>query len=533
MASLTHVCMWSETGWKNITAEEAGKLHPGGTVHSQSGLFMCDLCGQYVLLTDGRKNARHFRHSSEEASKDCPERIIGPSVTRTYSPREHDLPIRLRLLSVTKLTLELGFIRIPNELYEKKMKIMVSTAQGAEKFLFSGERIDPEGLTFVPLGENPSREYYLFVMGGDNRLYNYWPRVVKGINPAGTVFDASRGVKLPLDADVLVGKDYYILLEGQLLYPSEHVEAEMVCVCKMAYSTWHVYRVLAKDYDESAARFFLKFHCRLTEREVALVPVWPLYVETPFVFSHNEEETFLFLQGNADLHVFPQANVSLYPVVESKVFKLRSGGREQMISAGRNSSLQYTYFIKKALTEETEAPKVKVLDTKGRELAGGLMLKLPEEKRFKILSPYDGAAELWSRGHLLDRIYLSAGVATAISGLSMNQEIRIYVGLDLAWTCYFAKTEDALSDGVRRAGEETKEGKSKKEVEEALLQRLLHARGEEIPASHQLGAMAVSLRDYPRVRRWIYGCMRSNCIRKGALRELERFVREEKERPSR
>ena len=40
-ASLTHVCRWSENGWKRITAEQAAKLHPGGTVSAHSGLFMC------------------------------------------------------------------------------------------------------------------------------------------------------------------------------------------------------------------------------------------------------------------------------------------------------------------------------------------------------------------------------------------------------------------------------------------------------------------------------------------------------------
>ena len=53
MASLTHVCMWSDNGWKRITAEQAARLHPGGTVSARSGLFMCELCGQYVTLTDG------------------------------------------------------------------------------------------------------------------------------------------------------------------------------------------------------------------------------------------------------------------------------------------------------------------------------------------------------------------------------------------------------------------------------------------------------------------------------------------------
>lgn len=73
MASLTHVCMWSDNGWQRISAEEAAKLHPGGTVSAGSGLFMCELCNQYVTLTDGDIRTRYFKHSAQEKSKDCPE----------------------------------------------------------------------------------------------------------------------------------------------------------------------------------------------------------------------------------------------------------------------------------------------------------------------------------------------------------------------------------------------------------------------------------------------------------------------------
>ena len=64
MASLTHVCMWSNKGWKRITAEEAAKYYPYGTVSAHSGLFMCELCGQYVTLTDGNIRTRYFKHSA-------------------------------------------------------------------------------------------------------------------------------------------------------------------------------------------------------------------------------------------------------------------------------------------------------------------------------------------------------------------------------------------------------------------------------------------------------------------------------------
>ena len=55
MASLTHVCVWSSKGWTHITPEEVARSHPGGSVSARSGLFMCELCGQYVRFVDGDK----------------------------------------------------------------------------------------------------------------------------------------------------------------------------------------------------------------------------------------------------------------------------------------------------------------------------------------------------------------------------------------------------------------------------------------------------------------------------------------------
>lgn len=50
MASLTHVCMWSDHGWKRITAEQAARLHPGGTVSARSGLLCANSADNTLRL---------------------------------------------------------------------------------------------------------------------------------------------------------------------------------------------------------------------------------------------------------------------------------------------------------------------------------------------------------------------------------------------------------------------------------------------------------------------------------------------------
>lgn len=50
MGSLTHVRVWSSKGWTYIASEEVARSHPGELVSARSGLFMCELCGQYAKL---------------------------------------------------------------------------------------------------------------------------------------------------------------------------------------------------------------------------------------------------------------------------------------------------------------------------------------------------------------------------------------------------------------------------------------------------------------------------------------------------
>ena len=125
MASLTHVCVWSKNGWKRITPEEVAREHSRGGVSARSGIFMCSLCGQYVTFFNGRVQAPHFRHSSAEADKSCPERMYVHGYDYTYAAGEHELPIRI--VNVTDYGFEL------NSMNEKELVVIEATAEGIKK----------------------------------------------------------------------------------------------------------------------------------------------------------------------------------------------------------------------------------------------------------------------------------------------------------------------------------------------------------------------------------------------------------------
>lgn len=156
MASLTHVCMWSDNGWKRITAEQAARLHPGGTVSAHSGLFMCELCGQYVILTDGDIRIRYFKHSAYEISKDCPERTFGAGYSISYGSQEHDLPIRITSVSSSSFSFEVGLIRAPISSLGKDFCIEIKPKGAFDiPYVYTKERLNYDSITYLPIGERP------------------------------------------------------------------------------------------------------------------------------------------------------------------------------------------------------------------------------------------------------------------------------------------------------------------------------------------------------------------------------------------
>lgn len=203
MASLTHVCMWTEHGWKKITANEAARLHPGGTVLAASGLFICELCRQYVILTEGERNVRHFRHKVSELSKDCPDRTFGSSASMTFEAREYELPIRICNITGNQFDLELGLLYVPAViLQEQKIQQVIIQPIGVQdnQYVYSFKRLNEERLTYVYIGNIPAPNYKLIT---DDALRSFWPKYVKGIDHSGSLFVEKSGKKLPDDADVV------------------------------------------------------------------------------------------------------------------------------------------------------------------------------------------------------------------------------------------------------------------------------------------------------------------------------------------
>lgn len=507
---LTHVCMWSGKGWKKVTASEAALLHPGGTVSARSGLFMCELCGQYVSLTDGMIRDRYFKHSAEEKSKDCPERTFGDAAITTFEASVHDLPIRLNIINSSRFDIELGLISVPEKVIKAcglQKVIIQPTGIGCIPFEYSSSRLNTDTITYLSIGNRPAGEYRLSFLGESKLLQLYWPNKVEGIHSDGSLFDYVTRKKLPYDADVQIGHKYYLLTRFRLSNHYRNVEITEVCAMPERFSTWHIYEVTATSFEEETAKFFLDFHCRLTEFPITLYPVWPTYVESPYVIYHASNQVNMFMQGDAVSKVFPDANKQNFVSDNGKLLRIMCNERQQLVSAGRTKVLKYTYLRKEYLDRYATLPVVNVTDLNNKPILNGIQGKLPIRNTVAITAPFDGYVMISQKNYQVEQYELKASDRLLIDSVKFGQQIEIYQGLDCVWRTFFQR--ESVDNNI----------------DDLELVRLLsRQKGEVIPIPHAIGALALLMDGYPKTKQWLYQVIRNGFVSKKAINILKTQV---------
>lgn len=515
MASLTHVCMWSDNGWKRITAEQAAKLHPGGTVSAHSGLFMCELCGQYVSLTDGTVQTRHFRHSAYEKSKNCPERIFGASYSISYGSQEHELPIRITDVSSSSFRFEVGLIRAPISSLNRDFRIEIKPkGKGVldAPYVYTKERMNCDRITYLPIGERPFEKYTLSFKNGSDTLRDFWPTEINGMDPEGTLFEKTSGKKLTYDADVEIEKEYYLLKRGYFHNkPYSSIQIQEIAQKQFGWETWRLYVISASAFCEEAARFFLDFHCRLTDYPVSLQPVWPLFVEGNYIVKHSQDSMYMLVKGNvATVKTFPSATVRqlTHDRTQARLYEVLCSGRQQLISAGRTQALQYTYFWKEPLNQVGLPPEILVTDLSGSKVLPGKANTLPHSKALLFKSTYDGELIISNKDHVVDKRKIYADKPLELDGLSYGVSVQAAIGLDVVWKINFKKRQVSITDD---------------EVE--ILKRIRNASGVFIPTPHSLRNILAGMSCYPQICQWIRKCIREGAINEQSYRRLQEVYR--------
>jgi len=515
MPSLTHVCIWDNGvhRWKRITASEAASIFPY-TVEAKSGIFMCELCHQYVYLTRPGKNRRYFGHTPEE-DKSCPERTFGVISPLDCDNTKHDLPIRIKLQS-SDFELEIGLLGIPQSSVDelRNQMIRIHPAQLAYRLK---ERLRADAITYVSIGQIPFPEYQIELDCRNIYSFSHWPERIRGIDPAGTIFDADSRKKLPYDADVQVRKVYYLLKAGHIGSVCTSISLERTLMKPISGRYWYLYKVQAITFDEKAAKFFLKFHCRLTDQPISIQPIWPVYTKSPYVIHHNSKQMVFHVRGDVTTKCFPTTNQQseLLGGMGTLEF-VQCSDRQQLISAGHTyllgvnhiwRRLKYTYLRKEPLNRTTEQPTVSVTDIMGQAVPSGQANQLPYKNILRISAPYDGLVIVRRKGRVIEKRRLKADTISEFDAVQFGCKLEVFQGLDRTWSIYYQKVETAP---------EQDEG--------PLLRRLKKARGPLVLVPHSWGAVAGRLDAYPQIKGWLYQKIREGCMPVSAQCEFRQFI---------
>ena len=490
--ALTHVCIWKDHKWTRITVAEAKALHPGGTVSAYSGLFMCELCNQFVIFTDGEIRDRYFRHTSDEASKDCPEHSNALSSPVTFNANVKHLPIRLKVTSQGSFELMLGLFCLPVCNPANLLGFVISITAGNNKsWNYLSERLSPEGITYLSIGSIPYEKYTLKITPDIPSIRQYWPGMIDGIPENGAIFDGITGKKLPSDSDVQVNQDYFLLTQRSYFHKLDNVTITKKC----HHNGWFVYVITATAYEEDAAKFFIGYHCRLTKNAVSIIPLWPTYIKTPYLIHHIGENMMLFLRGDATPKIFPPGKISANTCDNGQLLIINCNDRQQLLSAGRTKILKYTYLWQDELVTESTVPDVTIKDISDNIITYRDSAHLPKKNTVVVSSQFDGYIEIIFKSAVINKLPLSASVNTIVENLEYGQEIRIFQGLDCIRQLRFSRNAVNATD-----------------VDDYLFLKLASFTGQEISISHRIGALAAKMDSYPKTKEWL--CKQ---IRKGSM----------------
>ena len=500
--ALTHVSMWTQHGWKRVTFEDVAKHHPGGTISARSGLFKCDLCGQYVTLAAGPQRS-YFKHNSKEIDKDCEERSLSVSKNIAFKPENHELPLRL-IVSGSRFSFELGFTPLPPQIFEKnrKRQILIN-AKGIteETFQYDWERINNNTTNYLYAGDNPAETYSISIVNSSDRDYQfYWPNKIDGVPNNGVLFDSVNGMKLVQNMDVCVNHPYYLLKRGWLSDIPQTISKNKICEKRTGFYTWFLYEITVKKATKEAAIFLYDLNrYNLTDQPASLQPIWPVFQEDPYLIRHESDSISFYLNGDAEPKIFPTQALPTLKCESGTVISVKNSNRQQLLAIGKTKTLDYKYIRYGLSDYHFEPPVVLVSDESGESIAAGEHIKLPLKQTITVSSPVDGFIERSHNEQLIEILPLYADKTLSMNKLRYGDSISVYLGLDIVWQAQFTRVEAVCQINDNQ-----------------LLLQLRRCRGESIRIDHSFGTLAEKMKDFPLTKRWLSKAILSGEIKKEA-----------------
>lgn len=508
---LDNVSVWRNGhGWSHTTPDEALELFPNGS-SSTDKIFLCESCGQYASFVVGDYQIHHFRHPA--GSKDCKDKQVAWSSYYQTNKLGFSLPIKIKL-DANDIEITIGFLPLTvqqlTEAMQNKTVVTISAGlQTISTLLISHERFSSEHITYVSIGNKVSERYTINYSNADASLSTIWPRIINGFNLLGTLFDGATGKRLPVNADVEISREYYLISKSYYWHGRSDISIERI---QNISNGWQVYRVKALRLTKQAAEFFLDFGVRLTDAPAYITLLWPPSAQASHIVSHESDPVIFYHKGRGCVEVWPYARVHRDVVAETEgdIYSFSGNSIQQVLSVSRfyqrTSVLRYIVLDKKQIAfESKKIPEVLISDDFGKEIAPGVYHGLPPDKTITITAPYDGVVEVKKFNRLIKRVNTKGSDSIVIT-VNWGYSVSVYQGMDLSAEVLFERKHKGTKDDIK------------------LLKRLKSYKNQMIPISHEIGKLAVKLGKLPETKRWLLYQIRRGYISEDSLKRIETTI---------
>ena len=154
-----------------------------------------------------------------------------------------------------------------------------------------------------------------------------------------------------------------------------------------------------------------------------------------------------------------------------------------------------------------ELPKVEVTDTKGKIISDGVAHILPKGSRLQVTAQFDGKIIRSVNDVVKEKIFFKATEIFDVKDITFGTEIKIFQGFDCVWKISYQREEKGIS-----------------ETDTELLLKLERGRGKKIPIPHAWGSLTDKLKNYPKVKDWLYKGIRCGFVSEEAYLLFRQFI---------
>lgn len=443
--------IWADGRWKAVTATSVSSEY-SQSVPICFERFWCPSCQQPLGFVYSTKKSSYFMHSSTAQDKSCALRAQSYEKMFFYAG-ERQFPLKIEV-GRKNIRFFVGLFRVKEELIEKKFKfnVNITTAQQTqEQKNFISDRLLDSSITYLSIGECPPLKIEVQTTEDTG-----WPKSRIGVKPTGSLFDANSGKLLPDDADVVVGKNYFLLIKKGYIYRNRHRYSISCKRKQIELGDWELFVCKATNADVQSACFFLAYSANLTNSPINMTPIWPIVTRSSYEINSPSKIVYLAISGDIRSKIAPEGcyvrlDDNRSPEFQTfKVYEVQSIYKP-VISLGRSGLIKFTqitYSPEKNFST-TLQPTVELKDCEDNAIVDEVLNKKLRNNIVKCLSNINLTYEIQRNWVPVEVGEIKAKIEKTIN-LLKGQTLRIFCGRDCLkqLSIDVQKAETSLADTI-------------------------------------------------------------------------------------